>query len=131
MTSKTYFKFVTFLFLTGFAFILQSKADEAGKVCVEKISINSGWDANDTGASEGSIFAVQIDDLATIYVSTNSSGAFTNLSLNKEHLVKIKLDNKPLTSFRFRFEQRGNYLRLWYNPFYGTWSLSDIQNNKQ
>jgi hypothetical protein len=101
-------------------------AEGLGKVCVQQIATGDSWKANDTGASARSIFTVQVDDLAAIHVSTNGAGVFTNLSLTTKHLVKIQLDGKPLTSFRFTFQDRGDHLRLWYSPFYGTWSLADV-----
>jgi hypothetical protein len=104
-------------------------ADGIGKVCVQPISSGpkSNWKGNDTGATERSVFTVRIDDLPAIRVSTNSSGVFTNLALTKRHLIKIQLDNKPLTSFWFSFDSRGDHLRLWYNEFYGTWQLWDAR----
>jgi hypothetical protein len=101
-------------------------ADAVGRVCITPIPMGERWDANDSGAKESSVFSVQIDKLPAIQVTTNTSGVFTNLSLASEHLVKIRLDGKALTSFRFSFEGRGDHLRLWYNPFYGSWSLSDV-----
>lgn len=76
---------------------------------------------------ESSTFTVQVDNLAPVQVSTNASGVFTNLSLASEHTMKIRLDGKPLSSFRFSFKRRGDHLRFWYNPFYGSWSLSDVR----
>jgi hypothetical protein len=104
-------------------------ADETGRVCVEKIASGPGasWKANGSGATERSIFTVRIDEMPAIKVSTNSSGVFTNLALSGKHLVAIRLDDKPLTSFRFSFEDRPPHLLLWYNEFYGTWSLSDVK----
>src|SRR5689334_15224353 len=84
------------------AFSIVSRAsDSDGRVCVQKIPSgpSSSWKANDTGASDRSMFSVRIDDLPAIGVTTNSSGVFTNLSLAKKHLVAIRLDGKPLTSF--------------------------------
>ena len=98
-----------------------------GKVCVQAIPTAESWQANDTGATERSIFTIQIDNLPAFRVSTNLSGVFTNLSLTARHSVRIQLDGKPLTSFHFTFQKRGDHLRLWYNPFYGTWSLSDVR----
>ena len=118
--------------IAAFAFTpARATTNQLGKVCVQKISMNSRWDANDTGAKEGSAFTVQVDDLPAITVTTNLSGVFTNLSLAKKHFVKIKLDGKALTSFRFDFKERGDHLRLWYNPFYGTWSLSDVRKGEK
>lgn len=104
-------------------------ADSFGRVCVQKIAAGpaSDWQANTTGASERSTFTVSIDEHPALTVTTNSSGVFTNLSLTGKHLVTIRLDGKPLTSFRFTFEGRSQHLRLWYNEFYGTWSLSDVR----
>jgi hypothetical protein len=101
-------------------------AEGAGKVCIAKIPTGDNWQANDTGATERSIFTVQIDDRPSIQISTNSSGVFTNLSPTAKHLVKVKLDGKPITSFRFSFNEHQDHLRLSYTPFYGTWSLSPI-----
>jgi hypothetical protein len=101
-------------------------ADGVGRVCITRIPMGERWDANDTGAKASSTFTVQLDKLAPVPVTTNGSGVFTNLSLAGEHSVKIRLDGKPLTSFRFSFKDRGDHLRLWYNPFYGSWSLSDV-----
>jgi len=100
--------------------------DAVGKVCISRISIGERWDANDTGARESSTFTVRLDKLAPILVTTNAAGVFTNLSLAGEHTVVIRLDGKPLTSFRFSFQDRAAHRRLWYNPFYGTWSLWDV-----
>lgn len=105
--------------------------ESMGRVCVQAISKGESWKANDTGATERSIFTVQIDSLPAIPISTNASGVFTNLSLATNHVVKIQLDGKPLTSFRFTFKDRGDHLRLWYNPFYGTWSLSDVRTGER
>ena len=102
-------------------------AEKTGKVCVQSISIGESWKANDTGAKESSKFKVQIDKLTPILISTNCSGVFTNLWVDAKHLVKIQLEDKPLTSFRFSFrEEQSEHLRLWYSPFYGTWSLSRV-----
>jgi hypothetical protein len=132
MTSRSQLRFVALVFMAASVFVSRIEAaDGVGKVCVQKISVNTRWDANDTGAREGSTFTVQIDDLPAITVTTNSSGVFTNLSLAKKHLVKIKLDGKALTSFRFTFQERGDHLRLWYKPFYGTWSLSDVSKGEK
>jgi hypothetical protein len=101
-------------------------AGGVGRVCITRIPTGERWDANDTGAKESSAFTVQFDKLAPVLVTTNVSGVLTNLSLVGEHSVKIRLDGKPLSSFRFSFKGRGDHLRLWYNPFYGSWSLSDV-----
>ena len=102
-------------------------AEKTGRVCVQSISMKESWKANDTGAKESSTFKVQIDKLSPILISTNCSGVFTNLPIGAKHLVKIQLDEKPLTSFRFSFrEEQSEHLRLWYSPFYGTWSLSRV-----
>src|SRR5262245_26951246 len=101
--------------------------DTVGSVCVPEIPKGESWKGNDTGAMEQSVFTVQIDKFTPVLISTNSCGVFTNLSLTDAHLVKIQLDGKPLTSFRFTFHERAERLRLWYNPFYGTWSLTDLR----
>ena len=105
--------------------------ESVGSVCVQAISKGESWKANDTGATERSIFTVQVDSLPAFHISTNTSGVFTNLSLATYHVVKIQLDGKPLTSFRFTFKKRGDHMRLWYSPFYGTWSLSDVRAGEQ
>jgi hypothetical protein len=112
------------------AFALSVFAEEStGKVFVQTIPFGAGsnWKTNDSGATERSTFAVQIDERTAIKVTTNSAGAFANLPLAGKHLVKIKVDGKPLTSFHFSFEGRSNQLMLRYNEFYGTWSLVDIK----
>ena len=112
----------------GYAFA----AEKVGKVCVQAISKGENWRGNDTGANESSRFSVQIDKLPPFVISTNSSGVFTNLSLQGKHVVKIRLADKPLTSFRFSFEdEHSDHLRLWYNPFYGTWSLWSVPPGKK
>src|SRR5262245_36538030 len=103
-------------------------ADGAGKVCVARIPTGERWDANGTGAKEASTFTIQLDKLAPVLVTTNTSGVFTNLALAGEHSIRIRLDGKPLASFKFSFDGRGDHLRLWYNPFYGSWSLSDVRS---
>src|SRR5262249_30457968 len=107
--------------------------DGTGRGCVEKIPSGPGssWIANDTGATERSGFKISIDQLPPILVTTNSSGVFTNLSLAGKHLVAIRLDDKPLASFRFSFDGRGSHLRLWYNELYGTWSLSEVREGQK
>lgn len=102
-----------------------------GIVCISRIPSGERWDANDTGAKEGSMFTVQLDKLAPVLVRTNGSGVFTNVSLAGEHSIIIRLDGKPLTSFRFSFKGRADHLRLWYNPFYGTWSLWDVRRGEK
>ena len=102
-------------------------AEPIGRVCITAVPTGERWDANDTGAREGSTFAVQVDNLVPVQITTNSSGMFTNLSLASDHMLKIRLDGKPLTSFRFSFKDSESHLRLWYNPFYGSWSLSDVR----
>ena len=102
-------------------------AEPVGRVCITRIPAGDRWDANHTGAKETSTFTVQIDNLSPLRVTTDNSGVFTNLPLASEHSVKIQLDGKPLTSFRFSFKERQDHLRLWYNPFYGSWSLSDVR----
>jgi hypothetical protein len=131
---QTYDAKVRAWWLIVFCFLsIRLFADEkTGKVCVQSISIGDSWKANDTGAKESSTFKVQIDKLAPILISTNSSGVFTNLSLGGKHLVKIQLDEKPLTSFRFSFqEEQSEHLRLWYSPFYGTWSLWRVGSHEK
>jgi len=121
---------ITALFVTAVGALA---AEGVGRVWVQKIPSgpSASWKGNDTGATERSTFTVHIDDLPAISVTTSSSGVFTNLSLNRKHLVKIRLDDKPLTSFWFSFDGRGDHLRLWYNEFYGTWSLSDVRKGEQ
>lgn len=112
------------------AFALSAFAEEpAGKVYVQTIPFGPGsnWKTNDSGATERSTFSVQIDKRSFIKVTTNSTGVFANLPLAGKHLVKIKVDGKPLTSFNFSFDGRSNQLMLRYNEFYGTWSLVDIK----
>jgi hypothetical protein len=95
-----------------------------GLVCVDPIPKHSVWKGNDTGATEKSIFTVQIDDRPPITISTQAAGVFTNLPTDSKHLVKIRLDGKPLTSFRFSFAEHGSdHLRLWYYTMYGNWCL--------
>jgi len=122
---------IDFLVLTGLLVRLFASSafasDDGGTVCIAPIPTAERWDANDTGAKESSTFTTQIDRMPPVLVTTNASGVFTNLSLAGQHSVKIQLDGKPLTSFRFSFKGRGNHLRLWYNSFYGTWSLSDLR----
>ena len=112
-----------------FAGTLFALAEPLGEVRLRTIPFGPGsnWRANDSGATERSKFSVQIDNRTAIKVTTNSAGSFINLPLAGEHLVKIKLDGKPLTSFRFSFEGRSDHLELWYNEFYGKWSLSDAK----
>src|SRR5262245_3861010 len=76
-------------------------ADGAGRVCITRIPTGGRWDANDTGARESSTFTIQIDKLQPVLVTTNASSVFTNLSFAGEHLVRIRVDGKPLTAFRF------------------------------
>jgi hypothetical protein len=130
MTSHV--KIKTAVMMTAlFIFIAGGYASErVGRVCIQAIQI-SDKKAYDTGATKNSVFTVQIDDLKGLRVSTNASGVFTNLSLVKKHLVKIQLDGKPLTSFRFTFDEGRNHSRLWYNSFYGTWSLSNVQSDEK
>ena len=116
------------LILSVFAAYVQ--AADAGKVCVQAIPAGARWDANDTGATERSVFKIQIDDRPGFCVATNSSGMFAELSMSSKHLVKIRLNGKLLTSFYFTFRGRSDHLRLWYNPFYGTWSLSDVRGKE-
>jgi hypothetical protein len=113
---------------------LSALAEEpTGKVFIQPIPFGPGsnWKANDTGATERSKFSVQIDNRTAIKVTTNSAGSFINLPLAGEHLVKIKLDGKPLTSFHFSFEGRSGQLLLRYNEFYGTWSLVDMKSDEK
>jgi len=101
-----------------------TKLKSNGLVCVDPIPKHSVWKGNDTGATEKSIFTVQIDDRPPINISTQAAGVFTNLSTASKHVVKIRLDGKPLTSFRFSFGEHGSdHLRLWYYTMYGNWCL--------
>ncbi len=117
--------------LTATAFLSAPAASDpatllkpTGLVCVDPIPKQSVWKGNDTGATEKSVFTIQIDDRPPIKVSTETSGVFTNLPTNSKHLVRIQLDGKPLTSFRFSFhEHASNHLRLWYYTMYGNWCL--------
>src|SRR6266446_776488 len=91
----------------------QARLKSLGVVCVDGISKNERWDANQTGATEKSIFTIQIDDLPPVQISTAAAGVFTNLSTSAKHLVKIGVDGRPLTSFRFTFqESRSDHLHL-------------------
>jgi hypothetical protein len=115
-------------------FTLVACAEESvGEVRIQTIAFgaDSNWSANQTGATEHSKFTVRIDKRSAITITTNRAGVFANLSLTNDHLVNIKLDGKPLTSFRFSFEGRSNHLLLWYNEFYGTWSLSEEKRGIQ
>lgn len=95
-----------------------------GTVCVDAVSTNGSWEGNNTGATPASMFKVQIDDLPSQTISTNSSGAFTNLNVNAKHIIKITINDKPYASFWFSFKDKGSdHLRLWYKEFYGTWQL--------
>src|SRR5438046_3461358 len=107
-------------------------AERTGRVCVQAIPMGASWKGNETGAKETITFKVQIDNRRPIPISTNSSGVFTNLSLVARHVVKIQLDDKPLASFRFSFrDEQSEHLRLWYNPFYGTWSLWPVRQGEK
>src|SRR4051812_34986812 len=86
-------------------------AEGIGRVCIPRVPMGERWDANDTGANESSAFTIQIDKLPPVLVTTNISKVFTNLSLAGEHSVRIRLESKPLTSFRFSFQGRGDHLR--------------------
>src|SRR5258706_15555458 len=106
------------------AYAVHAESQPSGIVCIDPIATNWSREANESGATEKSNFTVQIDSLPPVQISTRSAGVFTNLTMHTTHLAKIRLDGKPLTSFRFSFEQSGGeHLRLWYNEFYGTWSL--------
>ena len=97
----------------------------SGFVCIDSIPKGDVWKGNDTGATEKSVFLVQIDNQPAVNISTNAAGIFTNLPTSARHLAKIRLNGKPLTSFRFSFAQyETDHLRLWYNTMYGTWNLS-------
>lgn len=125
---------LVFVIVASLAFKVSALAEEpTGEVHIQTIPFGPGssWKANDSGATERSRFSVQIDNRSPINVTTNRAGVFANLSLADRHLVKIKLDGKPLTSFRFSFEGRSNQLLLWYNEFYGSWSLSDIKRGEK
>jgi|SRR5579862_6389972 len=113
-----------------FAVVLTVYAGEPlGEVRLQTIPFgpSSNWRATDSGATERSKFSVQIDNRSAINVTTNRAGVFANLPLAGEHVVKIKVDGKPLNSFRFSFEGRSDHLILQYNEFYGKWSLSDAK----
>jgi hypothetical protein len=117
-----------------FAVVLAVHAGETvGEVRLRTIPFgpNSNWKANDTGATEHSRFSVQIDSRSAIIVTTNRAGVFLNLPLASDHMVKIKVDGKPLTSFRFSFEGRSDHLVLQYNEFNGKWSLSDAKADQK
>jgi len=111
------------------ASIATALGDDSGKVCIQTIPSGpaSNWQANQTGASERSVFTIRIDKLPPIRVTTNSSGVFTNLSLTEKHVVSIRLDGKPSASFKFSFEGGSGHRVLWYNEFYGTWSMWDVK----
>lgn len=116
---------ITFLFA---ATLVAHAGEPLGEVDLRTIPFGPGsnWRANESGATERSKFSVQIDNRTPINVTTNRAGEFINLPLAGEHLVKIKLDGKPLTSFRFSFEGRSDHLVLRYDEHYGKWSLEDI-----
>jgi hypothetical protein len=123
-------KLVVPAIISLFALALAVRAGEPlGEVLLRTIPFGPGsnWRANDTGATERSKFSVKIDNRTAINVTTNSAGSFINLPLDGEHLVKIKVDGKPLTSFRFSFEGRSRHLVLSYDEARGTWSLSDVK----
>lgn len=101
---------ILFLFLS-----VSHAADKFGEVCVIKVS-------------DDSTHTIQIDDLNEVNVSNKASGTFSKLSLEKDHVVKIKHHGKILSSFRFTFQKRSPHLKLWYNELHTSWSLSDVKN---
>jgi hypothetical protein len=116
-----------------FAVVLAVHAGEGvGDVRVRTIPFGPGsnWRANDNGMTERSKVSVQIDNRSAMIVTTNRAGVFANLSLTGEHTVKIKVDDKPLTSFHFTFEGRSEHLVLQYNESDGKWLLLDVKAEK-
>jgi hypothetical protein len=99
--------------------------DVTGKVAIDPIPENSSWKANHSGANSESIFYIQIDDRLREKISIRDSAIVKDLDTAQSHVVKIYLNGKRIESFRFTFkEYDSNQLKLRYNPFHGTWSLS-------
>lgn len=121
-------KFLLTVSLIYYSFVLQAE-DKTGVLIIDSIPKGDVWKGNGTGANENSQFSIRIDNEKPILITKDKGGTFKNLSLEKSHLIDIKLKGKRLTSFKFSFKQYGkNKLRLWYKTMYGTWSISPVKN---
>ena len=129
LTMGTSMKYLTIILILLASFLLKAE-DKLGILIIDPIPMNGVWKGNDTGANVNSQFSIRIDDKAPVIICKEKGGIFNNLSLDKKHLIDIKLKGKRLTSFRFSFKKYGkNKLRLWYKTMYGTWSISPVKNN--
>ena len=107
-----------FLFFSSFCYA-------TGTVCIDAISTKGSWEGNTSGANKKSRFLISINNNTPQVISPFSGGKFKGLDLSKNHIVKILLNNKLYSSFKFNFNKKGSpHLKMWYYGMYGTWQLS-------
>lgn len=123
--------FSALIFSTAWDVKVASAEQAVGILKLESIPVKLPWDPKDpswarnpAGATFGSIFYIQVDDLEPIKISAKESGLVEDLNLDIKHIIKISFNGKRIESFWFDFKKyECNELRLWYKPMYATWSL--------
>jgi hypothetical protein len=97
---------------------------ETGQVCVSSVGQEQGEESVVNPAGGSRKYSIQIDGSEIRKALPDTAFLFDNLALNKQHLVKIRLDGKLYASFSFTFEKyESSNLCLWYKDFYHTWSM--------
>ena len=102
-----------------------------GRVCIAPVS-HSGPAQRSVAALVGDKrikhYTVQVDALPPVAVDTKRMQLASNLSLHGKHVIQIKDDGRIVTSFKFQFSDfHSPDLELFLNPFYETWSLSELR----
>lgn len=110
-------------------FAINVNAQDRGSICIDKMPGNQAtpgdppMTAPEIFIAPGSTLMIQVDSLPAVIVSPQQASIIKDISLNGRHIVKIKIDNKLKTSFKFKFTKREHSLCLWYYKGYGTFSL--------
>jgi hypothetical protein len=106
---------------------------KSGFVCISSIPEPNDQEillSNPEGGGRDFNYSVQIDDNEILQLGFNRDREYANLSLEEEHLVKIRKSGKLIESFQFRFEKyQTNALCLWFKPLYETWVMGVLDNS--
>ncbi|MEW6731219.1 MAG: hypothetical protein AB1489_07770 [Acidobacteriota bacterium] len=110
---------------------------DSGSICIPPMPGSSGkisepaMTPREQFIPPGSTLTIQIDNRKPLTISPQQGASIENLSLTGRHTIKIRRDNKTVTSFRFSFHKEGSsHLCLWYYQGYGSFSLRPAQDCK-
>lgn len=124
---------ITAVLLMAAVVAMGQNADPTGMVCISPVPKSNSDPVslgNPAGGNRSFDYTIQIGS-KKVAASTEKTGRFEDLPLNKTHVVKIYRDGKQVSSFRFRFEKKGsNQLCLWYKALYEAWSLWPLKDSK-